>query len=60
MGNNKYKHVFITAFISGLMFGVEFHLGEELEDDDVFAMTIDFFIVRLTYIITTGDRYDTL
>lgn len=60
MANKTYKHIFVPAFISGLMFGIEFHLGEDLDIGDKFAMTIDFFIVRLTYIITTGNRYDTI
>jgi hypothetical protein len=60
VGNNNKRYVFIPALISGCMFGIEFHFGEDLEPDDIFAMTIDFFIVRCTFVITTGDRYDNL
>jgi hypothetical protein len=52
------KKVFLFDFISGVSLGIEFHVGEDLEDDDAFAMTLDLFIVRVTFVLTKGDRYD--
>jgi len=52
------RTVILLDFISGMMAGIEFHLGDELEPGDTFAMTIDLLIIRLTIIRTTGDTYD--
>lgn len=60
VGSEQKKFVILTDFISGLMAGIEFHFGEALEEDDILAMTIDLFIIRFTFIITKGNRYDNL
>ena len=56
--NDKIRNVFIFDFISGVALGLEFYFGEALEPEDTFAMSIDFFIVRLTYVRTKGNTYD--
>lgn len=30
--------------------GIEFFVGEDLQDGDSFAMTIDLLIIRVTYV----------
>ena len=56
----KLKNVILLDFISGMCLGLEFFLGEDLEEDDVFAMTLHLLIVRITYIITRSNDYDDL
>ena len=41
---------FFVDFIPGLVFGIEIFIGEDLADDDTFAMNINLGIVRLTFI----------
>lgn len=45
-------HTILLDFISGVSVGVEFFLGEDLAEGDKFAMTLDLFIVRFTYVIS--------
>lgn len=54
------RTVILLDFISGLMAGIEFHMGDDLEPGDVFAMTIDLLIIRLTVILTKGNTYDNI
>ena len=54
------RTVILFDFISGMMAGIEFHLGDELEPEDTFAMTIDLLIFRVTIIRTKGNQYDNL
>lgn len=49
-------HMFNFDFISGVSVGIEFFTGEALLEGDKFAMTIDLFIVRFTYVITEGEE----
>ena len=52
------KNVFLFDFISGMSIGIEFHTGEALDPPDIFAMTLDLLIIRVTYIRTKGNQYD--
>ena len=60
MESNEMRTVILFDFISGMMAGIEFHLGDELEPEDTFAMTIDLLIIRVTIIRTKGNQYDNL
>ena len=37
-------------FITGMSVGIELFLGDDLQDGDSFAMTIDLLIIRVTYV----------
>jgi len=43
-------NVILLDFISGMCLGIELFTGDDLEEDDVFAMQIDLLILRITYI----------
>ena len=43
-------NVLLIDTISGISLGIECHIGDDLLPEDAFAMTIDFFIVRFTYV----------
>lgn len=43
-------NVILLDFISGMSFGIEFFLGEDLDEEDVFAFQIDLLILRFTFI----------
>lgn len=48
----KLMHFFFVEFISGMKLGIEFYLGEDLDGGDKFAMTLDLFILRFTYVVS--------
>jgi len=39
-----------VSFISGLVIGLEFFLGDDLMDGDTFAMTLNLGVVRITFV----------
>ncbi len=41
----------IISFISGVSVGIEFFSGEDLHPEDKFAMTLDIFIIRLSFVL---------
>ena len=43
-------NLFSFDFITGMSVGIEFFVGEDLQDGDSFAMTIDLLIIRVTYV----------
>lgn len=45
-------------FISGVMAGIEFYFGENLEPEDKFAMTVDLLIFRVSVVYTKGNNYE--
>lgn len=45
-------HILTANFISGMSLGIVFYTGDDLESGDKFAMTLDLFIVRITYVIS--------
>ena len=44
------KNTFNLDFISGIKVGIELYLGDDAAPGDLFAVTIDLFIVRFTYV----------
>jgi hypothetical protein len=48
-------HSFYLDFITGVSLGIELFTGSDLAPGDKFACTIDFFIVRLTYVISESE-----
>lgn len=48
-------HSLSVSFISGMKIGLELFTGEDLYEEDAFALTIDLLIIRLTYIISYGE-----
>lgn len=42
--------MFFLDFITGMKVGVEFFTGDDLEEGDAFAMTLDLLIIRLTFV----------
>ena len=49
MGHNLIN-LFSFDFITGMSIGIEFFLGDDLQEGDTFAMTIDLLIIRITYV----------
>ncbi len=45
-------HNIMLSWITGMSLGIEFYTGEDVVEGDKFAMTIDLFIVRLTYVLS--------
>lgn len=43
--------IILADFITGMCVGIEFYMGEDLDDEDQFAMQIDLLILRFTFII---------
>jgi hypothetical protein len=43
-------NIILFDFISGMSIGIELFTGDDLEEEDVFAMQIDLLILRITYI----------
>jgi hypothetical protein len=43
-------NLILLDFISGMSLGIELFIGDDLEEDDVFAMQIDMLIIRITYV----------
>ena len=48
-------HNIYLSLISGMKFGIEFYFGEDLYEEDTFAMTLDLFVVRFTYTISKDE-----
>ncbi len=48
-------HNLIVTFIPGIKLGIEFFIGEDLEEGDAFALTLDLLVLRFTYFITKED-----
>jgi len=42
------KFIVNLDFITGVSVGLEFYLGEDAAPEDVFAVTMDFVIIRIT------------
>ena len=49
-------NIFNVSFITGLSFGLELYLGDALQEDDKFAMTLDLGIIRFTYVYTLAEE----
>jgi len=45
-------HNILVTLIPGMSLGIEIYTGDDLSPEDKFAMTIDLFIVRFTYVLT--------
>jgi len=58
VGSDNYKLIFMLDFISGVMAGIEFYFGENLEPEDKFAMTVDLLIFRVSVVYTKGNNYE--
>jgi hypothetical protein len=58
VGSDVYKHVFLLDWVSGFVLGIDIFTGDDLEDEDRFAMTLHFGIFRFTYILTSGNNYE--
>ena len=43
-------NLILLDFISGMCIGIELFIGDDLEEDDVFAVQIDLLILRITFI----------
>ena len=46
----KTYHSILFDFISGFCVGIEIFTGDDAAPEDLFAFTVDFFIVRLTFV----------
>ena len=40
------------SFITGMSLGIKFYTGDDLDEGDRFAMSIDLFIINITYVLT--------
>ena len=43
-------NVILLDFISGMSIGIEFFTGDDLEEEDQFAMQLDLLILRITFV----------
>ncbi len=44
------KNIVDLDFITGIELGIEVFTGDDAAEDDLFAITFDFLILRITYI----------
>jgi hypothetical protein len=43
-------NIILLDVITGMCLGIEFFTGDELDEEDQFAMQIDLLILRITFI----------
>ena len=48
-------HIFNLNFITGVSVGIEIFTGDATLPGDKFAVTIDLFIIRFTYVYSSED-----